>query len=76
MGELQARLPAPNALSEREKEVLKLAALGYSNQKIAERLVVASSTVHWHMKNIYSKLDVHNRTQAVARARELAVLQE
>ena len=55
-------------------EVLHLLAEGFSNKEISERLVVAPSTVKQHLKNIYGKLDVHSRTQAVARGRELALL--
>jgi LuxR family maltose regulon positive regulatory protein len=61
-------------LTEREMEVLHLLAEGLSNQEIGDRLVVAPSTVKQHLKNIYGKLDVHSRTQAVARGRELALL--
>jgi LuxR family maltose regulon positive regulatory protein len=58
-------------LSERELEVLELIAAGRSNREIAEELVVAVSTVKSHINNIYRKLDVSSRTQAVARGREL-----
>ena len=61
-------------LSERELAVLRLLAAGLSNQDIAEALVVAQSTVHWHVKNIYSKLGVHSRTQAALAARELGII--
>jgi LuxR family maltose regulon positive regulatory protein len=61
-------------LTERELEVLQLLAEGLSNKEIADRLVVAPSTVKQHLKNIYAKLDVHSRTQAVARGQELALL--
>ncbi|NIV28501.1 MAG: hypothetical protein GWN58_02980 [Anaerolineae bacterium] len=61
-------------LTGRELEVLQLLAEGLSNKEIATRLIVAPSTVKQHLKNIYSKLDVHSRTQAVARGRELALL--
>jgi LuxR family maltose regulon positive regulatory protein len=61
-------------LTVRELEVLRLLAEGLSNQEIGDRLVVAPSTVKQHLKNIYGKLDVHSRTQAVARGRELALL--
>ena len=61
-------------LTERELEVLQLLSEGLSNKEIAARLIVAPSTVKQHLKNIYGKLDVHSRTQAVARGRELALL--
>jgi DNA-binding NarL/FixJ family response regulator len=61
-------------LNAREMEILHLLAAGYSNQEIATTLVVASSTIKWYLKQIYSKLDVHSRTQAVARARQLGLL--
>ncbi len=61
-------------LTEREMEVLRLIAAGLSNQEIAEELVVAVSTVKSHINHIYGKLDVKNRTRAVARARTLGLL--
>ena len=61
-------------LSEREIEVLELIANGYSNKEIADTLYIALSTVKSHINNIYRKLDVSKRTQAVARARELSLL--
>jgi LuxR family maltose regulon positive regulatory protein len=61
-------------LSDRELEVLKLIAQGFSNSEIAESLVVAISTVKTHINNIYRKLDVSKRIQAVQRARELNLL--
>jgi LuxR family maltose regulon positive regulatory protein len=61
-------------LSEREREVLRLIADGHSNQVIADRLVVAVSTVKKHVNNLYGKLDVQSRTQALIRARELHLL--
>jgi LuxR family maltose regulon positive regulatory protein len=61
-------------LSERELEVLRLLAAGLSNKEIAQTLVIAVGTVKNHLKNIYSKLDVRNRTQAVDRAREFGLL--
>ncbi|MFC1960000.1 response regulator transcription factor, partial [Chloroflexota bacterium] len=57
--------PYPELLSERELEVLTLIAKGLSNREIADRLYLALSTVKKHINNIYSKLDVKNRTQAV-----------
>jgi DNA-binding NarL/FixJ family response regulator len=61
-------------LSKRELEVLQCIADGLPNQEIAERLIVAPSTVKTHINNIFSKLGVESRTQAVKRARELDLL--
>lgn len=55
-------------LSEREIEVLSLIADGLSNREIAERLVLSVGTVKVHTRNIYSKLNVGSRTQAIAQA--------
>jgi LuxR family maltose regulon positive regulatory protein len=74
-----ARAPEKGAgidepLSEREMEVLKLIAAGFTNQEIAERLFISLNTVRTHTKNINSKLDVHSRTQATARAKKLGLI--
>ena len=61
-------------LSERELEVLRLLAEGLTNREIAEQLTVTVGTAKTHVHHIYGKLDVHNRTQAVARGRELGLL--
>jgi LuxR family maltose regulon positive regulatory protein len=61
-------------LSERELEVLRLLAAGYKYKEVAERLVISMNTVRSHTKNVYSKLNVNNRTQAIARAKELNML--
>jgi non-specific serine/threonine protein kinase len=63
-------------LTARELEVLRLIALGLSNRDIAEELVIGGGTTKTHTLNIYRKLDVRSRTQAVARAREWGLLQE
>jgi len=61
-------------LSDREREVLRLIADGLSNHEIADKLIIGLGTVKTHINNIFGKLDVKNRTQAVARARELNLL--
>ena len=61
-------------LSQREMEVLYLIAQGRTNKEIARQLVVAPGTVKAHTASIYRKLDVANRTEAVARARQLSLL--
>lgn len=61
-------------ISPREFEVLCLLAEGCSNQEIADRLFVSLPTVKSHTTNLYAKLDVKRRTQAVQRAKELAIL--
>jgi LuxR family maltose regulon positive regulatory protein len=58
-------------LSAREIEVLKLIETGLSNQGIASKLFISITTVKRHISNIYAKLDVKNRTQAVSRGKEL-----
>jgi LuxR family maltose regulon positive regulatory protein len=66
--------PLIEPLSERELEVLRLAAEGLSNQEIADRLVISVGTVKTHVHSILGKLDVRGRTQAAARARELDLI--
>jgi LuxR family maltose regulon positive regulatory protein len=61
-------------LSERELDVLQCLAQGMSNKEIADSLYVSLNTVKTHLKRIHSKLDVKNRTEAVARGRELGFL--
>jgi LuxR family transcriptional regulator, maltose regulon positive regulatory protein len=60
--------------SDREMEILRLIQIGHSNQKIGELLFLSLSTVKWHNQNIFSKLDVQRRTEAVARAVQLKLL--
>ncbi|NMB58008.1 MAG: response regulator transcription factor [Chloroflexi bacterium] len=61
-------------LSPREMEVLELIARGLSNREIGERLFLALSTVKGHSRVIFDKLQVQRRTEAVAKARELGLL--
>jgi LuxR family maltose regulon positive regulatory protein len=56
-------------------EILHHLEKGLSNQAIANELYVSLAAVKWHARNIYGKLNVSNRTQAVARARELGILE-
>ena len=62
-------------ISEREIEVLHLLASGTPNREIAARLYVSLDTVKTHLKHVYNKLGVHSRTQAVARAKELDLIE-
>jgi LuxR family maltose regulon positive regulatory protein len=61
-------------LTAREMEVLSLMCEGYSNQKIADVMIVSVNTVKKHTSNIYSKLGVRNRAQAVLKAREIDLI--
>jgi len=61
-------------LSDREREILSLVAAGLSNQAIAERLVISITTVKTHIGNIFNKLGVTSRIQAIARAEGLGLL--
>jgi LuxR family transcriptional regulator, maltose regulon positive regulatory protein len=64
----------PISLSAREMEVLALIAEGKSNQEISAELYLALNTVKRHAYNIYAKLEVKKRTQAVSRARQLGLI--
>ncbi|MAT42421.1 MAG: hypothetical protein CL609_08780 [Anaerolineaceae bacterium] len=66
--------PLPNFLSEREVELLTLIANGLKNQEIANEMFISLNTVLYHTKNIYNKLGVNKRTQAVLKAKELNIL--
>ena len=61
-------------LSERELEILRLAAAGLTNRETGERLYISAETVKTHLGNVYGKLGVHRRVEAAARARELGLL--
>jgi len=61
-------------ISKREYEVLKLIAQGLSNQEIADRLYVSTSTIKTHVSNVLAKLDARRRTQAIQRAKELHII--
>lgn len=61
-------------LSKRELEVLQLMAEGLSNQEIALRLYVSLNTIKTHCKNLFEKLDVERRTQAIDKAKKLCII--
>ncbi|WP_372659244.1 LuxR C-terminal-related transcriptional regulator [Hydrogenophaga sp.] len=66
--------PLQEALSEREHEILRALANAMSNKRIAQALGVSPETVKWHLKNVYAKLGVYGRDDAVARARDLGLV--
>jgi DNA-binding CsgD family transcriptional regulator len=61
--------PGPEAITEREREILELVAAGLTDAQIAERLTVSPHTAHRHIANARAKLGVRSRTAAVARSR-------
>jgi DNA-binding CsgD family transcriptional regulator len=61
-------------ISKREFEVLELIAAGLSNQDIADRLFVSTSTVKTHVSNVLAKLDANRRTEAIAKAKDLRII--
>jgi len=67
-------LAADFGLTQREIEVLQLIAEGKSNQEIAAAMYVSQNTVKTHVSNLFSKLDVQRRTQAVQKARALKLI--
>ena len=69
---LTQNLPEP--LTEREIEILERIAQGLPNQQIGEELFISLGTVKWYNNQIYTKLGVHNRTSAVAKARTLNLI--
>jgi DNA-binding NarL/FixJ family response regulator len=68
--------PEPEQLTRREREILALTAEGLSNSQLARKLWVTEQTVKFHLSNIYRKLEVANRTQAAARARQLRLIED
>lgn len=61
-------------ITKREYEVLELISLGLSNQEIADKLFVSTSTIKTHSSNLFMKLDARRRTQAIQKAKELRIL--
>lgn len=72
--EAEGRGSAREGLSNREQEVLQLAARGATNREIAHALFISENTVHLHMKNILAKLHLRNRTEVIAWAFEHGLL--
>ena len=64
-----------SGLTNRELEVLTLAAEGLANKQIAQRLWVTPKTIKFHLSNVFRKLDVSNRTEATRQAQRLGLLQ-
>jgi two-component system, NarL family, response regulator LiaR len=61
-------------LSKRELEILNLMAEGFSNQEIAQKIFISLSTVKTHLQNLFFKLDVKRRTQAIEKAKRLNII--
>ena len=70
----QARVGGPQVLSERELEVLRLMAAGAANKNIASDLAISESTVKTHVTNIFQKLEVNHRTEAVTQALQRGII--
>ena len=68
------RNTADQFLSKREREVLEHLAQGLSNKLIARNIGVSENTIRFHLKNIYHKLQVHNRLLAISAARERKII--
>ncbi len=69
-----AAFAPPDVLSQRELEILRLIASGLSNRQIADRLIIGLGTAKTHVHNVFEKLEVKTRTQAISRARELKLI--
>ncbi|MEX0838434.1 MAG: LuxR C-terminal-related transcriptional regulator, partial [Parvibaculum sp.] len=63
------------ALTEREREILRLVSNGFSNKALADRLSLSTNTVKWHLRNIFEKLQIGNRMQAVSVARHFGLIE-
>ena len=67
------KVQSQRGISKRELEVLELMAQGLANQEIADKLFVSLNTVKTHSSNLFSKLEVSRRTQAIQKAKELSL---
>lgn len=63
-----------DSLTEKERRLLRYVSMGLSNKDLAERLSVSTNTVKWHLRNIFEKLQISNRVQAIAVARHLGLI--
>src|SRR6266702_6578847 len=68
---VKEKVTSANLLNEREQEILKRLSAGLSDQQIADELFLSLNTIKWYNRQIYSKLGVKSRTQAIARAKDL-----
>ena len=73
-GEIDPKQLEKLGLSKREYEILQLITEGLSNQQIAGRLFISENTIKKHVSNLYLKLDVERRTEAVKKAKALRVI--
>ena len=74
LGDAEVATPGLDAPSVREIQLLELLDQGLSNQQVADRLSLSLTTVKWHLRNVYAKLEVGNRSGALAKARALHLL--
>lgn len=72
--QLNEEVLAQSGISKRELEVLQLMAQGFSNQEIADKLFVSLNTIKTHSSNLFLKLQVNRRTQAVQKGKELGLI--
>ena len=61
-------------LTARQQQILDLVARGFTYPEVAEQVRVSLNTIHTHIRNIYGKLGVHNKTEAVFEARQIGLL--
>lgn len=70
---MKEKVTSANLLNEREQEILKRLSAGLSDQQIADELFLSLNTIKWYNRQIYGKLGVKSRTQAIARAKDLVL---
>src|SRR5581483_3931319 len=71
---MQDKEPLPIAMNKREREILARLATGLSDQQIADELFLSLHTIKWYNRQIFGKLGVNSRTQAITRARALGLI--